>query len=75
MGLQGTGEGKTMHSRTEVEHSARKPQTITPLWYRKLEPAHGAIIDDPLAGVRCLVHTQHSDRPGRRLHCGPSGAP
>jgi hypothetical protein len=35
---------------------------------RWLEPANGAIIDDPLAGVRCLVHSHHSDRSERRLH-------
>ena len=44
-----------MQPRTEVEHSAGKPRTITPPLDRQLKPAHGAIIVDALAGVRCLV--------------------
>ena len=43
MGLQGTG-GKTMQPRTEVEHSAGKPRTMTPPWVRTLEPAHDTIL-------------------------------
>src|SRR3954471_16818816 len=74
MELQGTGEGNAVQPQTEVEHSPGEPRTITPRWDRKLEPAHGAIIDDPVAGVRCLVHSHHSDRSGRRLHLG-NGTP
>jgi hypothetical protein len=44
---------------------------MKPPSHRRLGPAHGAIIDH-LAGVRCLVHSHHSDRSGRRLQIGAS---
>jgi hypothetical protein len=69
MGLQGTG-GKTMQPRTQIEHNAGKPRTMTLPWDRELQPAQGAIIDDDLARVRCLVHGHHSDQSGGRLHRG-----
>jgi hypothetical protein len=37
---------------------------------RTLKPAHGAIMDDPVAGIRFLVHSHYSDGSDRRLHFG-----
>src|SRR5690242_3915746 len=64
MGPRGLAEGNPTRPRTEIDHGMGKPRAMTrsccdrnpDATDRGIEPAHGAIVGYPVAGVRCLVH-------------------